>query len=261
MPSPPDMSILDDLSVDELRWLEASEILEFPTSPVEAFQFNDSVVPRFSHSLEDRSWSEDSAIQGQPMRSSRKVERIRHLPSQSTSNASSQGSSPAHTPTSSGAISSPWPSSLPTPPSTPIRVTSTRNSGNSKDKRQDSPSEWLYRRPRNTITPAPSALASSLTLHQLPSSAKPTYRCQAWRSDGHRTDAWEVGPCIGARTHAWSSASKPPHVMPMHPAQCPCTPPNAHAPRPMPMHPARCPCNAEISIDIPYSAHVAQLVL
>ncbi|KAF5336892.1 hypothetical protein D9611_003427 [Ephemerocybe angulata] len=44
MLSSPDSSMIEDLTVDELRWLEASEILDFPTSPTDSFHLNDRVV-------------------------------------------------------------------------------------------------------------------------------------------------------------------------------------------------------------------------
>ncbi|TFK30698.1 hypothetical protein FA15DRAFT_662723 [Coprinopsis marcescibilis] len=156
------MSLLDELSIDELRWLEASEILDFPTSPVDTFQFNDRVVSRFSHYLEDRHWAKDS-YRGSSVRTSRSSDR--HQVPSTPDSLHEPCPSPAQTHISKD----PFTSILPTPPTTPTRSHANRVG------LHESPSEWLYRRPKNPVTPrgspcSPSALSSSITLHQIPSS-------------------------------------------------------------------------------------------
>ncbi|TEB39103.1 hypothetical protein FA13DRAFT_1785365 [Coprinellus micaceus] len=111
----PDSSMIEDLTVDELRWLEASEIIDFPTSPTDSFHTTSSPS---AASARDACSSKRSTLA---------------------------------------------PSSPPTPPRTPGYRTHSSLHGSS-------PSEWLYRRPKNPIAsrlgPSTSALSSTMSLSQ-----------------------------------------------------------------------------------------------
>lgn len=148
MLSSPDSSMIEDLTVDELRWLEASEILDFPTSPTDSFHLNDRVVLSQRKSRFNEDFHRPEA----------------HLKTPRITTTSS-ASRPSPRDTASSRRSTAVLASLPTPPRTPPRPSQPKDS---------SPSEWLYRRPKtpssaSRTAPSASALSSTLTLPQVPS--------------------------------------------------------------------------------------------
>ncbi|KAH6917123.1 hypothetical protein BKA70DRAFT_1417897 [Coprinopsis sp. MPI-PUGE-AT-0042] len=164
-----DTSLLEDLSLDELRWLEASEILEFPATPSHSFTFNDSVVHPFSNC---RQWSEPRSKH--PARSTRRSERLHHNPPSQSISTSLQDSSSARI-HSKASTAAPWTSSLPTPPSTPTRTPSTYAPRMGLSESPTTTQPWLHRQPRAITpkgSPTPSVLSSSLPInHQFSSTS------------------------------------------------------------------------------------------
>lgn len=157
-------TMLDELSIDEIRWLKASEVLDFAASAESLHCYDEDVpVSEWSPCLATTSWL-DAQTKRQKARSSKRLElRARHAPS-------SPEPMPSPACQTSEAWITPCPSRLPTPPSTPTRSSSVRNSP--QPSFHDPSTQWLYRRPREPVTPrdspAHSALSSSVNLSHPP---------------------------------------------------------------------------------------------